>query len=70
MAELIEILDALESKGWVCLMKWDGERSSKAKTVVVQKSGEARVFRGDFSNFNQALDQLRTWIDEQGILTR
>lgn len=68
MSELLHIFDALEGKGWVCLLKWDGERDSKTKTVVVSHLTEDKFFRGDFHDFEQGLRGLRDWLKEQRVI--
>lgn len=70
MEELIRIFDELESKGWVCLLKWDGERTSMRKTVLVQNAADDRFFRGDFDTFGQALESLWEWLIEQDVNDR
>lgn len=67
MEQLIRIFDELESKGWVCLLKWDGERTSMRKTVIVQNAADDRFFRGDFDTFVQALESLREWLLEPEV---
>jgi hypothetical protein len=63
--QLVQIFDDLERKGWVCLLKWDGERTSKTKTVVVSHASADKVFRGDFNDFEQALEHLQNWLRKQ-----
>jgi hypothetical protein len=66
MTELLQIFDELEARGWVCLLKWDGERASKCKTVVISKSD--KLFRGDFCDFEQALASLRIWLQKEQVV--
>jgi hypothetical protein len=65
MEHLVQLFDELERKGWVCILKWDGERTSKHKTIVVSNAAESKVYRGDFENFDQAREHLQKWLQEQ-----
>ena len=67
MEQLIRIFDELERKGWVCLLKWDGERTSKRKTVVVQHPAQGSSFRGDFNSFDQAYESFQEWFLNQEV---
>jgi hypothetical protein len=66
MDQLVQIFDELERQGWVCILKWDGERASKTNSVVVSRSSDGKLFRGDFTDFDRALEHVQSWLREQG----
>lgn len=66
MNELIKIFNELESRGWVCVLKWDGLRSSSKKTILMN-GGQDLNFSLDFDDFNQAIKRLRAWMEDEGI---
>jgi hypothetical protein len=65
MEQLVQIFEELERNGWVCILKWDGQRTSMTKTVVVSRAFGDKLFRGDFHSFEQALEHLQKWLREE-----
>lgn len=52
---LVADIEALEEDGAIVLLKWDGERDFKKRTVVVQKPGSDYSFRRDSDDLVEAL---------------
>jgi hypothetical protein len=47
MNNLFGKIEELESKGFVFIIKWDGERSKDKRTVIVSKNGSDFFYRKD-----------------------
>lgn len=53
--ELLPELERLEKDGAVVLLKWDGERTQKKKSVVILKPGTDYQFRMDTDDLVAAI---------------
>ncbi len=67
MEELIIIFNELEDMGWVCLLKWDGERNSNKKTIVISFPNKDEFYRSDFDNFEKQVTSIKRWLLDQGV---
>lgn len=47
----------LEDKGYVVLLKWDGERDPSKKTVVITKPGEDDYYRKDGNDLIELFEE-------------
>jgi len=45
--QLLPLVEGVQSRGALVLLKWDGERSSKRCTVVITQQSTDYVFRQD-----------------------
>lgn len=50
-------LEQLEEKGAVILLKWDGERDSDKRTIVILKPGTEYQFHQDTDDLAKALEE-------------
>jgi len=67
MDEICEIFHSLEDRGYICFIKWDGERSSKKKSIMVNTSNPDEYFRYDGHNMDKALTSLINWLKKNDI---
>lgn len=54
-------LDKLQEDGAFAFIKWDGERRSNRKTVLIEKPGTDYLFRRDTDNL---LETLREGVED------
>ena len=48
-------LDRLQEDGALIFIKWDGERNSNRKTVLIEKPGIDYLFRRDTDNLTETI---------------
>lgn len=53
--KLIADIEALEADGAIVLLKWDGERKSNKRTIVVFRPGSDYTFRRDSDDIAESL---------------
>ena len=53
--ELLTVCQKLEDEGLVVVLKWDGERETNKKTVVVSKPGSDFSFRMESDDLKHML---------------
>ena len=58
-------IQLLEDRGYVILLKWDGERSSKNKTIVISNPQSDFIYRIDTDSFTTSLLTALEQIQEQ-----
>ena len=58
MKDLLSEIEKLEDEGYVVLLKWDGERSSKKRTVMITKPGSEFCLRGDTDTIWDTLEDF------------
>ncbi|MGI0119857.1 hypothetical protein [Zooshikella sp. RANM57] len=51
--ELIPLIEDLESQGAVVILKWDGERSTNTKSVVIMRNDTGFSCRTDTDDFTE-----------------
>jgi hypothetical protein len=57
-------IEDLETKGFVIVLKWDGERMAKRRTVVINKPGQDDFFRKDCDDIIKGLIEGLTWAEK------
>jgi len=58
MNELLREVEKLEEDGYIVMLKWDGERSSDKRTVVITKPGEDFCMRRDTDDIWKTLEDF------------
>jgi hypothetical protein len=53
--ELLPLIENLQSRGAVVLLKWDGERSENRCTVLVTQPASGYTFRRDSDDISASL---------------
>jgi hypothetical protein len=63
--EHISDIEALEAAGFIVLLKWDGERTKKKRTILISKPGKDDFFRRDCDDIVSALQEGLKWAERQ-----
>lgn len=56
LSELLDEVQRLEDDGFVVFLKWDGERNSRKKTLVISKPGSDVFVRRDSDDMWSSLE--------------
>ena len=59
--EFVEEIEALESQGFIVLLKWDGERTSARRTVVIAKPGVEGCYHCDSDDLGKMIQEGVAW---------
>lgn len=55
-SELLQEVQRLEDEGYLVYIKWDGERSTRKKTIIISKEENEVFIRRDADDLWESLD--------------
>lgn len=66
VSQLDALISDLEEKGFVVILKWDGERQKKKKTVLIMRSDLDDVVRIDADDMETGVLQAFEMLEKRG----
>ena len=60
----IDTIEALEARGFVIILKWDGERVKHTRTVVITLPNTDYVFHKDTNDLTETLVEALDWANK------